>query len=197
VPAGTKAACIAGACTFSCTTAGFQFCSYLSSQACQSATWGFEPKVAEVFWSNDENVSSSLSTLNPHAGSVGSLEVTASSVPGTRAFVSVAPCLDPNTFEIGTMSLAGRTYTASIFVPALAGNFGATSCQLAYDDLSFAEFVVAQVAPIVPGNYFTMTGTFPAGLAPISRIFISCTLPPTWALDNPAQRWYIDDVSIK
>jgi hypothetical protein len=150
----------------------------------------------EVFWGNDENNNSSLSTLNPHNNSAGSLEVTPSSVPGTRAFVSTSPCLDPTSFEIGTMNLAGRKYTASIFVPALAGNFSATSCQIGYIDQSFAEFTIAQVAPIVPGSYFTLTGTFPSNIPPIGRIFVACTMPPTWAFDNTTQRWYIDDVSI-
>jgi len=91
--------------------------------------------------------------------------------------------------------------TASIFVPPLAGDFTKTSCQRGYNTLAFAQVLLAQVAPIVPGKYFTMTATFPSNTPTISRIFIQCTMPDTWmftdTLTSTSQSWFVDDVSIK
>lgn len=161
--------------------------------------WAFDG-ANDLRWDPDANTNTAVVAMNGNGTppSAGSLQVFPSSVMGTPAFISTAPCTDPKTFEIGLLSPAGRVFSASIFVPSLSGsNYNTTSCQIGYVDMAFSQFVVAQVAPIVPGKYFTLTGTFPSNTGTIDRIFIQCTMPSTWTFGNTDQNWYVDDVSIK
>jgi hypothetical protein len=188
-----------------CSTPKQQFCSFQSSGTCLSTNWTFEPAANEIQWDEGDN-GRTLSTMHPEMGS-GSLQVSASSDGppfGQIAVISVAPCTNLSTFEIGNMnSLAGHTISASIFVPQLTGDFSLTSCQLGYDTLALAPVVLAQVAPIVPGKYFTMTAVFPSNTPPSNRIFIQCAMPPSWpfaddaTLPSTPMSWFVDDVSIK
>ncbi len=177
--------------------AGQQLC--ISTNMCVSTSWGFEP--GEPFaWGNNAETNSSLSTAQHHSGNT-SLQATPSSDPTLPAGVLSLPCTTDSTQVV--MDLRGKSFSAWIFVPAAAGSsFANTSCRISGLDPSFVRSTLgatATKAPVVPGAWFQLTGTFPSTTLE-SRIYelsIECLLPPDWGFADPSKVWFVDDVRVQ
>jgi hypothetical protein len=177
---------------------GQQFCTMDSGiHTCGATNWTFEPG-ENLFWNNSAETINELSTDQHHTG-IESLRISPSTDPSLPASINNVFC---STSEVGVSNLVGHTYSASVFVPNSASSYANTDCRLRAFDRNFAEYTLpasATKAPIVPGSWFQLSGTFPTNATAVYEVTIECKLPTDWVFSIPivpSQAWYVDDISI-
>ncbi len=171
---------------------------------CIALHWGFEPTEAPG-WQNIDDVFAVVTNAQHHSGSQ-SLSVTPNSISSQPAPIGIFACQDAS-FNIGTMDLRGKTFTAFVRVPSSPGSFFTnTSCFLGANDPNFNPATIqgagATVGPVPQDVFFTLTGTFANGAATsveahISQLTIKCLLPPDWLQNDPTKLWFVDDISVQ
>ncbi len=166
---------------------------------CVATLWGFEGGEPPA-WNNSAETASVVSTAQAHSGTQ-SLRISASSDPTLAASVNAEQCF--NAAGGGTMNLAGKTYSAWVFVPSSTSSYAGTSCRLRAFDPSFHESTLPSGtvrAPIPPGTWFQLSGVFPSTSTNIYELTVDCKLPTDWAFGDislPATKsWYVDDIKV-
>jgi hypothetical protein len=130
------------------------------------------------FWNNSAETNSALSNAR-HQGATGSwsLKVTPSSDPlHYPARVLNLLC----TYDtVGTLNAVGKTYSAYVYVPNIAGtNYANTSCRLRAFDNNFNASSISGQQAITPGTWMHLQAVFSNSTVNqhIYEIAVDCSL---------------------